>query len=275
MSTLFRPGCLEGDIVMVTGAGSGIGRTVAQEMSALGAHVVLAGRRSETLRETAALLEGPSLVVEMNIRDSQSVEDGVRHVLRTWGRIDVLVNNAGGQFYAPAESISPNGVRAVIDLNLQGTWHMCREVAVSSMIPRKAGCIINLTFSPHNGVPGMVHSAAARAGIENMTRTLATEWARYGITVNAVALGQIATEVVTEKYPKEVLSDAHAAIPAGRAGKAEEVSHAITFFAAVRSPFVTGSVLTVDGGRDNHRGQWPDPSLVAENGEVIAEQRSA
>ena len=141
-------------------------------------------------------------------------------MLERHGRLDVLVNNAGGQFLSPAEAITPKGFRTVIDLNVQGTWLMTHAAATKAFIPQGGGKVLSVTLSPHNGMPGMVHSGAARAAVENMMRTLAIEWARFGIKTCALAAGQFATETLLTKYPQVVVDNLARSIPLGRAGRA-------------------------------------------------------
>jgi len=176
-SEIFRDGLLDGRVVVVSGAGSGLGRAAALEMVRLGATVVGCGRRTEPLEETASLAAGLAGTFEsrgLDIRDDEGVDGFFEGALERHGRIDTLVNNAGGQFLSPAEAISPKGFRTVIELNVTGTWLMTHAAATKAFIPQGEGAVISVTLSPHNGMPGMVHSGAARAAVENMTRTLAT-----------------------------------------------------------------------------------------------------
>ena len=263
---------------MVSGAGSGLGRATALELCRLGATVAGCGRRPEPLAETAALadeLPGTFLHRPLDIRDEEAVDSFVAGLIESEGRIDVLVNNAGGQFLAPAEQVTAKGFRTVVELNLIGTWLMTHAVATKAFIPGGGGKVISITLSPHNGMPGMVHSGAARAGVENMMRTLAIEWARFGIRTCAIAPGQIATEVITQKYPRAITERLAETIPAGRLGEPDEIAWLVAYLASPAGDYVSGSVLTVDGARDNHFGPWPPVALVAggEGGELPAEQR--
>ena len=155
--------------------------------------------------------------VPADIRDAEAVDAMVDGVVERHGRIDLLVNNAGGQFLSPAEAISPKGFRTVIELNVQGTWHMTHAVATKAFIPQEGGKVISMTISPHNGMPGMVHSGAARAAVENMMRTLSIEWARYGIKLCAIAVGQFDTETLRTKYPAAVSETVARTVPLGAA----------------------------------------------------------
>lgn len=266
-------------VCLVSGAGSGLGRETALELCRLGATVVGCGRRAEPLAETARLAEGLPGSFDhgpLDIRIDEDVEAFVAAAHERHGRIDLLVNNAGGQFLAPAEQISPKGFRTVVELNLVGTWLMTHAVATRAFIPQESGKVISITLSPHNGMPGMVHSGAARAGVENMMRTLAIEWARFGIRTCAIAPGQIATDVVQEKYPRAVTENLAKTIPAGRLGEPREIAWLVAYLAGPGGDFVSGSVFTVDGARDNHFGPWPPMAFAAgeaDGGELPAEER--
>ena len=206
-SEIFKDDLLAGQVALVSGGGSGLGRRSAIELTALGAQVVVCGRRSEPLDETVALCAAGSAGARVcDIREEGQVDALVDAVLADHGKIDLLVNNAGGQFLTPAEDITPKGFRTVIRLNVEGTWLMTHAVATKAMIPSGAGGkIVNVTISPHNGLPGMAHSSAARAAVENLTRVLSIEWSRYGIKLNSIAAGQFATETLRTKYPKVVV----------------------------------------------------------------------
>ncbi len=199
---------LEGQVCAVSGAGSGLGRETALELARLGAIVVGCGRRTEPLEETVEAIRerrGPGGDARRSTSASADAVDAfVDGIVERHGRLDLLVNNAGGQFLSPAEAISPKGFRTVIELNVQGTWNMTHAAATKAFMPQGSGKVVNVTLSPHNGMPGMVHSGAARAAVENMTRTLSVEWARYGIRLVAIAAGQFDTETLRTKYPAEV-----------------------------------------------------------------------
>src|SRR3954468_22926476 len=186
-SRIFAPGLLDGEVVLVTGGGSGLGRATAQELTACGATVVIAGRRIEPLEETAALCDGQCDPVVCDIREEDRVAALVDGVMERHGRVDTLVNNAGGQYMTPAEDITAKGFETVVRLNLIGTWLMTHAVATKALIPQDGGKIISVTLSPHNGLPAMAHSSAARAAVENLMRVLSIEWARFNIRTTAVA----------------------------------------------------------------------------------------
>jgi citronellol/citronellal dehydrogenase len=275
-SRIFAPGLLDGQVCLVSGAGSGIGRETASELARLGATVVGCGRRSEPLEETVALIAadgGRAEAVPADIRDEEAVGEMVDGIVERHGRIDVLVNNAGGQFLAPAETITAKGFRTVTELNVQGTWNMTHAVATRAFIPQERGKVVSVTLSPHNGMPGMVHSGAARAAVENMMRTLAIEWSRFGIRLVAVAPGQIDTEVFRTKYPKVVVDTVPRTVPLGRLGRPEEIAWLIAYLASPAGDFFSGTTITIDGGRDNWFGGWPPQFQAGEAGEPPAEER--
>jgi citronellol/citronellal dehydrogenase len=275
-SRIFRDGLLERQVCLVSGAGSGLGRETALELCRLGAAVVGCGRREEPLAETAELaagLPGSFAHEAVDIREEEPVGGLLDGVLERHGRLDVLVNNAGGQFLAPAESISPKGFRTVIELNVQGTWLMTHAAATKAFIPQGGGKVLSVTLSPHNGMPGMVHSGAARAAVENMMRTLAVEWARFGIRTCALAAGQFATETLLTKYPQVVVDNLERSIPIGRAGRAEEMAWLVAYLASPAGDFVSGTTITIDGARDNWAGPWPPEAIAGEGGAPVAEER--
>jgi len=209
----------------------------------------------------------------MDIRDADAVDELIAGVVERHGRLDVLVNNAGGQFLSPAEAISPKGFRTVIDLNVQGTWQMTHAAATRAFIPQRSGRVVSVTLSPHHGMPGMVHSGAARAAVENMMRTLSIEWARFNIKLCAVAAGQFDTEVLRTKYPKEVAENVVRTVPLQRLGAPEEMAWLIAYLASPAGDFLSGCVVTIDGARDNWFGPWPPPGATGESGEPLAEER--
>lgn len=274
-SAIFRDSLLEGRVCVVTGAGTGLGRAAAIELAALGATVIVCGRRVEPLVETCELIEqagGRAWHASVDVRDESAVDGFVDDVLERYERIDVLVNNAGGQFLAPAESITPKGFQSVVDLNVMGTWNMTHAVATKAMVPQSGGKILNVTGSPHNGQPGLAHSCAARAAVENLTRTLSIEWARFGITLTAVAAGHFDTEVVHTKYPPEVSEQLRSWVPLGRLGNVSEWAWLVAFLASPAGEYFSGNVITLDGARDNWFGAWPPPGLL-QDGAAFHEAR--
>ncbi len=207
MDQLYADGLFSDEVVLITGGGTGIGRVAATEMGLLGAKVAICGRRPEPLRDAVAELESKGIDAfgaPCDIREPEAIASYVDAVIERFGRIDVLINNAGGQFPTTAETLSPKGFAAVVRNNLIGTWAMTHAVANKAMIPQKRGRIVNVIAQIIRGFPGMVHTGAARAGVDNMTKTLAVEWALHGIRVNAVAPGVIVTSG-TKQYPPELL----------------------------------------------------------------------
>ena len=255
---VFAPGILRDQVAIVTGGGSGIGLATAHEMVRLGARVAICGRTQPKLDAAAEELRaagGTVLAQPCDIREPAQVEAFVQAVKSELGRIDILINNAGGQFPSPAQHISPNGFLAVVRNNLVGTFHMCREVANQSMIAARAGRIVNVIANIYRGFPGMVHTGAARAGVENMTMTLAVEWAQFGILVNAVAPGVIRSSG-TDRYPPEVVARGIQQTPLKRAGTVEEVAASIVFLASPAAQFITGATLRLDGGQALWGNTW-------------------
>jgi citronellol/citronellal dehydrogenase len=275
-SQVFRDGLLDGLVCVVSGAGSGLGRESALELVRLGAVVVACGRREEPLAETAALaaeLPGSFEHEILDIREEEPVGQFFDGLLERHQRLDVLVNNAGGQFLSPAEAITPKGFRTVIDLNVQGTWLMTHAAATKAFIPQGGGKVLSVTLSPHNGMPGMVHSGAARAAVENMMRTLGIEWARFGIKTVALAAGQFATETLLTKYPQVVVDNLERSIPIGRAGRPKEMAWLVAYLASPAGDFYSGTTITIDGARDNWAGPWPPEAIATDSGDPVAEER--
>ena len=275
-SEIFRPDLLDGEVAIVTGGGSGLGRATALELAALGARVVICGRRPEPLQETIELDPSNRITsATCDIREEDQVEAFVDRVVAEHGRIDLLVNNAGGQFLAPAESITPKGFRTVIRLNVEGTWLMTHAVATKAMIPAERGKVVSITLTPHTGLPGMAHSSAARAAVENLMKVLAIEWARYGIRLNAIAAGQFGTDTFMTKYPEQLVAMMATTVPLGRLGRSEEIAWLIAYLASPAGDFVSGAVFSVDGGRDNWVGPWPPAAAADAQGAPLAEARKA
>jgi citronellol/citronellal dehydrogenase len=273
---IFREDLLEGQICVVSGAGTGLGRATAVELASLGATVVGCGRRPEPIQETVAMIRAAGGTAEceaMDIRDADGVDALFDGVLERHGQVDVLVNNAGGQFMSPAEAITPKGFRTVIELNVQGTWQMTHAAATKAFIPQRSGKVVSVTLSPHHGMPGMAHSGAARAAVENMMRTLSIEWARFNIKLCAVAAGQFDTEVLRTKYPPQVSESVPRTVPLQRLGTPEEMAWMIAYLASPAGDFLSGCVMTIDGARDNWFGAWPPPGVTGDSGGPLAEER--
>jgi len=261
-STVFRPDLLRDQVIIVTGGGSGIGKAIAEECAALGARIALGARNLERLEATAAELRAGGAEVflaPLDIRDEVAVDGFVEAVVAHFGRVDVLVNNAGGQFPSPARDIRPKGWRAVIDTNLNGTWWMSQAVG-RHMLKAKQGKIINIVANMWRGFPGMAHTGAARAGVVNLTRTLALEWARSGVLVNAVAPGVIRSSGL-DTYPEAVRTQIETEVPKHvplrRLGTVDDVAWAVAYLASPAGAYVTGETLCVDGGQAHWGNVFP------------------
>jgi citronellol/citronellal dehydrogenase len=271
-SRVFADGLLDECVAVVTGGGTGLGKAAATELAACGARVVIAGRREEVLAAAAEEIGPAASIVAGDVREPADAERIVRACLERHGRLDVLVNNAGGQYFVPAEAIAAKGWQAVTRLNVGGTELMTRTAVDLAMRPAGGGTIVNITLSPHHGLAGMAHSSAARAAVEGYTRAYAREWAADGITVLAIAAGHFDTAVL-QKYPEPVRRAAAGTVPLQRLGR--EIEHA-WLVALVASPLgraLSGSVITLDGARDNWFGPWPPPSLLDDGGDVPTEER--
>jgi citronellol/citronellal dehydrogenase len=243
-------------IAIVTGGGTGIGRATALALHRDGCKVVISGRRPEPLAETQAVIgEADCLTLAGDIREPEVADALIGLALEAHGRIDVLVNNAGGQFTAPAEEITPNGWAAVRRLNLDAPWYLTQQVAVRSMIPNRGGRIVSVVLCPTRGIPGMVHSSAARSGTEAVARVLSVEWGRFDIGVVCVAPGWIATEGM-KRYGDD-LNELAKFVPMGRMGTAEEVADTIAFLASPAASYITGQTIVIDGGIENTHASWP------------------
>ena len=261
-NSVFKPGLFEGKHVIVTGGGSGIGRATAHELSALGARVALIGRNSDKLTQVTKEIvdaggQEPS-VHQCDIRIEEGVTQTIGDVLAEHGRIDALVNNAGGQFPAPLSAISKKGWDAVVSTNLTGGFLMARE-CYTQWMSKNGGDIVNIIADMWTSMPGMGHSGAARAGMLNLTQTAAVEWAPSGVRVNAVAPGWIASSGM-DTYPdsvKAMIRQLPKMVPAQRMGTESEVASAIVFLLTEAAAFISGSCLRVDGAAPNARMNWP------------------
>ncbi len=317
-SEIFARGLLGGRVALVTGGGTGLGRASALELARCGATVAVAGRREEPLRETVAAIERvqagragerasgsvpPREQAEVrgagargagatrahwatgDVREREQARALVAGVLERWGRLDVLVNNAGGQYFTPAEGIAAKGWAAVWRLNVDGMLNMAQEAfdqaGPQALDPPGGGHewaeswglrVINVTLSPHHGMPGMAHSGAARAAVEELTRELARRWGPAGTTVCAVAAGHFETEAMA-KYPDAVRAGMARSVPMQRLGTVQEHAWLITLLASRLGAAFNGSTVTLDGARDNWFGPWPPPGLTDAGGEVPTEER--
>ena len=272
-SRVFAEGALGGKVALVTGGGTNLGKAAAAELVRCGATVVIAGRREEVLEQAVAEIGPGAAYAVGDIREGEGQESLVRSVLDRHGKLDFLLNNAGGQYFVPAEAIARKGWRAVQRLNVEGTLGMCRAAHSLAMGPAGSGTIVNVTVSPHQGFPAMAHTGAARAAVEASTRELARMWAADNVSVVAVALGRFATESL-RKYPAELWEKAAASVPLQRLGTVEEYGWLIALLASPLGPAFSGSVVTLDGALDNWSGPWPPPDLTRD-GQVPTEERRA
>ena len=259
-NSVFRSDLFKDRAILVSGGGTGIGRAIAHELAALGAHVVLAARRPEKLAEVAAEIAeagGTASTYVVNIRKPAQVERLFEQVAEDFGELHALVNNAGGQFMSPAERINHQGWHAVVETNLTGTFLMTRE-AFNRFFEKKGGAVVNIVVEMWRGFPGMVHTGAARAGVVNMTKTLAVEWARYGVRVNCVAPGLIEGSGFESYGPamRPFIDSTRHDLPFKRFGSEAEVAAAVTFLLSPAAAYISGETLRVDGGSSLWRKTW-------------------
>lgn len=242
-----------GKIALVTGGRSGIGYAIAKMMLSCGATVIIASRKEEPLQKAHAELSkfGKCDYKACDIKKTEEIQELAKFIKEKYGRLDILVNNAGGQFPALAEYINDKGWNAVINNNLNGTFFMIREMAQAFFIPQKEGIIVNIIVDMLRGFPGMIHTGAARAGVENITKTLAQEWSDYNIRINCVAPGIIESSGLSTYPPQvqEMFDEAREAIPLKRFGKVDDIANAVCFLASPMAEYITGISLYVDGAQ--------------------------
>ena len=261
--SVFRPGLFAGQAILVTGGGSGHGRCMAHELASLGASVARVGRKLDKLERVAAEIAedgGRATTHTCDIRDEQGVAEMVSAVLAAHGRIDGLINNAGGQFIQPIRDMKVKGWQAVIDTNLTGGFIVAREI-YRTWMEANGGAVVNIIADIWGGWPGSAHSGAARAGMLNFTESAATEWAASGVRVNAVAPGWIASSGM-DQYPPEaqaMFRRLRHSVPLKRLGTEAEIAAAVTYLLSPAAAFITGSCLRVDGGVMNMQPVWDVP----------------
>jgi peroxisomal 2,4-dienoyl-CoA reductase len=259
-TSIFRDGLLNGKVALVTGGGTGIGFGIASCLARAGAAVAIASRKPANLEPALEQLRQYGtqvMAVPCNVRELESVQACVAEVAETLGGLDIMVNNAAGNFYAPSATLSPNAWKAVVETDLYGTFHGC-QAAYPVMAKRGGGCILSISMTLHyRGWPLMAHATAAKAGVDALTKTLALEWARDHITVNAIAPGPIPTEGVQKAFtpPNAEMPDlfkmeqyAKAMIPAGRWGTPEDIGQMAVYLSSSAGAWITGQIMVVDGG---------------------------
>ena len=251
--SLYRPDALAGHVAIVTGGATGIGRAIARGFARLGADVCIASRKADVLARAAAELSTETgrtiLAVAADVRNPDDAQRVIDAAVARFGGLDTVVNNAAGNFLAPAATLSSNGFKTVVDIDLVGTFHMCRA-AFAALAASRRGAIINISATLHyHGTPLQLHASAAKAGVDALTRNLAVEWGGAGIRVNGIAPGPIAdTEGMRRLAPGDAAARAKAGIPLGRFGTTDEIAAAAVFLRSAAAAYVTGTVLVVDGG---------------------------
>ena len=254
---MFQKDLFKDKIVLVTGGGSGIGYTIAKHYLELGAVVYIASRNAQKLEKAIGELKefGDVRSAIADIRETAQIESLANQIKEEAGRLDILVNNAGGQFPSAAENISYNGFRAVVTNNLIGTFYVTQIMAKTFFIPQKNGNIVNIIANIFRGFPGMVHTGAARACVDNMTKTLAIEWVRFNIRVNAIAPGIIRSSGM-DTYPPAILKGIEKSIPNNRMGTTDEVAYPVLFLSSPMASYISGETLYVDAGNRLWGDQW-------------------
>lgn len=260
MKPVFSEDAFKGKTVFVSGGGSGIGKAIAHQFLISGARVLIASRKLERVEKACEELSayGECHAFQLDIRQPEEIDKVINDIKEKGWQVNILVNNAGGQFPSPAESISPNGWNAVINTNLNGTFYMSQKFANDFFIPGKGGKILNIIANIYRGFPGMSHTGAARAGVDNLTKTLAVEWSKYNIEVNAIAPGVIRSTGL-EQYPPNFLKDITSKIPMKRLGEIYEVAYLALFMTSPFAEYLTGQTIYLDGGQSLWGDLWEIP----------------
>jgi NAD(P)-dependent dehydrogenase (short-subunit alcohol dehydrogenase family) len=259
---MFDPQLLNDHVAVVTGGGTGIGLAIAKRLGALGARIAIASRNARNLEDGCAALREAgvdALAVQLDVRNPEQVDEMVHRTVKHFGGLDILVNNAAGNFICRAEELSPNGWNAVIGIVLNGTFYCSRAVGQYMIGRKRGGAIVSILANyVWTGSPGTIHSAAAKAGVMSMTQTLAVEWAPHRIRVNAVAPGPIESHGAAKQLwsTPEAVERITNMVPLRRWGKPEEVADAVAFLVAPQSGFITGEIMTIDGGTWLGRGTF-------------------
>jgi NAD(P)-dependent dehydrogenase (short-subunit alcohol dehydrogenase family) len=259
---MFIPSLLAGRVAVVTGGGTGIGLAIATRLGQLGAHVAIGSRDSMHLEQGTADLRHAGLdplAVQVDVRNPEQVDEMVQRTVKHFGRIDILINNAAGNFVCKAEELSPNGWNSVINIVLNGSFYCSRAVGRHMIARGKGGSIVSILANyVWTGSPGTIHSAAAKAGVMSMTQTLAAEWAKYGIRVNAVAPGPVESPGAARQLwnTPEAVARITQMVPLNRWGRPSEVADAVAFLVAPDASYITGEILTIDGGAWLGRGTF-------------------
>ncbi|MFN0037137.1 MAG: SDR family oxidoreductase [Saprospiraceae bacterium] len=246
---MFQPDLFEGKTVLVTGGGSGIGFAIARQFLQCGAEAFICSRKAERIEKAVGELSqfGKVRGQALDIREPEQVAQMADFIAAEAGKLDVLVNNAGGQFPSPAADISPKGWQAVVNTNLNGTWFVTQAMAQRFFFPQNHGVVLNIVVNNYRGLPGMAHTGAARAGVMNLTQSLAVEWASRGIRLNCIAPGIIQSSGL-ENYPPELVRDIARIVPMKRLGTVDEVAALTLFLASPAAAYMTGDTIYMDGG---------------------------